>query len=236
MLSDFNHSAQFGNQSSNKEIVLNEHEKSVFLTLAQESLLLSLYDGKNVTKESFESNEESRRLLSNLIEEAELTPLTNTSGNFIGMGTNSYYFTLPDGSGTKPAVWFLTYESVTVSYEDGGTCGDTGVLEVIPVKQDEYHKLKKNPFRGANDRRALRLDLADNNVEVVSNYTVTKYYIRYLKRPTPIVLANLYDGVTIDGVSTPTECVLHESLHHKILEIAVKMVIQSKGYQLNQNN
>ena len=78
MLSDFNHSAQFGNQSSNKEIVLNEHEKSVFLTLAQENLLLSLYDGKNVAKESFESNEESRRLLSNLIEEAELTPLTNT--------------------------------------------------------------------------------------------------------------------------------------------------------------
>jgi hypothetical protein len=107
---------------------------------------------------------------------------------------------------------------------------------VVPVRQDEYHKLKKNPFRGANDRRALRLDLSEGNVEIVSKYTVTKYYLRYLKKLNPIILVNLPNDVSIDGRNKSQTCELHESLHQRILELAVRMALQSKGYTINNEN
>ena len=72
------------------------------------------------------------------------------------------------------------------------------------------------------------------NVEIVSKYTVTKYYIRYLRKVKPIILVNLSDGLEIQGESTASDCELHESLHERILEMAVMMALQSKGY--NSNN
>ena len=44
-------------------IVLDEYEKSVYLTKAQEDIVLEIYNGRNNLGISFESNEEARRLL-----------------------------------------------------------------------------------------------------------------------------------------------------------------------------
>ena len=234
LLNSYATKAGFGSQDGVEDIRLNEHEKSVFLTQAQEDTVLSLYTGKNSYGESFEQTEEIRRYLSNLVNEAELTPISNTQGNPIGMGTNSYFFTLPDGSGNKPAVWFITYEGV---YITGGTCDHSEAIDVYPVKQDEYHKIKKNPFRGANNRRALRLDLADGVIEIVCKSTVSKYYLRYLTKPHPIVLVGLGD-LEVGGESTAHGCDLHEALHQQILERAVQLALQSKGIRIknSENN
>jgi hypothetical protein len=42
------------------------------------------------------------------------------------------------------------------------------------------------------------------------------------------------DTETIRGKNTITECEINESLHRKILELAVQKALQSKGY--NRNN
>jgi hypothetical protein len=107
-------------------------------------------------------------------------------------------------------------------------------MEVVPVTQYEYHKIRKNPFRGANDRRALRLDLSEGVVEILSNYDVSEYYVRYLRKLNPIILEDLPNGITIGHSSSfagnkRTPCELHEGLHHRILELAVQMALQSKG-------
>jgi hypothetical protein len=223
MLNSYANQAQFGEQASHQEIALDEYEKSVFLTKAQEEITLGLYNGRNPLGEAFEGSEELRRYLSKLVVEAEKTPITNSSSKPIGVaGSNSYFFNLPD----NPAVWFITYEAVEISSEDA--CKDGSTIEVVPIKQDEYHRLKKNPFRGTNDHRALRLDLSDDNVEIVSEYPVSKYYIRYIRRLNPIILANL-DGNDIGGETTATECELPDILHQKILERAVVTALQSKG-------
>lgn len=96
------------------------------------------------------------------------------------------------------------------------------------MTQDEYHKLKRNPFRGANYRRALRLDLSDDIVEIVSKYTVTAYYARYLERPNPIILIDLPDDLSIYGETKTSNCKLHEALHHRILERAVALGVESR--------
>ena len=98
-----------------------------------------------------------------------------------------------------------------------------------------YHKIKKNPFRGANFRRTLRLDLSDNNVEIVSKYEVTKYYVRYLRKLKPIILVDLPNELTIGGLGVATESEIHESLHQRMLEMAVQRALQSKGININEN-
>jgi hypothetical protein len=226
LLNSYAVAAGFGSTDNPVSIELDEYEKSLLLTQAQEDFIISLYNGKNSSGDSFEATEEMRRYLSNLIKEASLSPITTTSGAPLGVESNSKFFTLPDD------LWFITYESVSVS---DGKCENESSLDVYPVRQDEYRKLRKNPFRGANDRRALRLDLADNVVEVVSKYTVGSYYVRYLKKLSPIILEDLPDGMTINGVGTATNCMLHDALHQKILELAVQTAIQTRGYVRNNN-
>ena len=225
LLNSYAATANYGSTNNPGSIELDEFEKSLFLTKAQEEVVQSLYNGKNPYRESFEETEEMRRLLGNLIKDAELNPVTTSSGAVLGVDSKSKFFTLPSN------LWFITYESVTIS---DGKCENMTSLEVYPVKQDEYHRIRKNPFRGANDRRALRLDLSENNVEIVSKYQVTKYYVRYLRRLRPIVLAELGDS-SIEGYSTPQSCEVHESLHQRILELAVQMAIQSRGYSTNRD-
>ena len=107
--------------------------------------------------------------------------------------------------------------------------------EVYPVRQDEYHKIRKNPFRGANARRALRLDLSDNVIEIISNSQVASYYVRYLRKLKPIVLEDFTGEISINGVSQKTECELPETLHQRILEGAVMMALRAKGINLENN-
>lgn len=227
LVSSYRRLRDYDKQEPRDTLEFNEYEKSIFLTKAQEEDVKSLYTGKNLYNESFEYTEEMRRYLSNLIEEADITPITTTNDKPLGVDSKSKFFTLPED------LWFITYESVTI---DDGNCDSHTSLEVVPVRQDEYHRLKKNPFRGATDRRALRLDLSENNVEIVSKFNVTKYYIRYLKKVPPIVLENLPEDISIDGVRVITPCTLHESLHRHILERAVIMALQSKGYDIRENN
>ena len=228
LLSSHFRTASFGEDSFKGEVVLDEYEKSLFLTKAQEYLVISLYNGKNPSGDSFESTEELRRYLANVIREATLNPDTTSSGMPIGIESRSRFFTLPSD------LWFITYESVAT---EGTGCSKKENMRVFPVRQDEYQVIKDNPFRGPNNRRALRLDLADGVIEIISNLNVSQYYVRYIKKLSPIILTDLPNDVTIgkDTVNTisgntETNCELHEALHQKILELAVNMALQSRGY------
>lgn len=219
LLNSYATAASFGEEASTREVVCNEYEKSVYLTKAQESLIISLYDGRNSLKESFEETEELRRYLADLIAEAKLSPITTSDGKPLGIESRSKFFTLPTD------LWFITYESVST---DGTGCNKKENMRVVPVRQDEYQVIKDNPFRGANSRKALRLDLSDGVVEIISTLNVSEYYVRYLKHLSPIVLIDLPEGLTIDKESKETPCKLHEALHKKILDLAVGMAIASK--------
>lgn len=208
-------------------IEFDEYEKSLFLTKAQESLCLSLYTGRNSSGNSFDETEELRRYLSPLIREARIKPEEPQDSAHMGISKTSKYFSLPAD------LWFITYEAVSVS---DGPCGDEEFMDVQPVTQDEYHKIKRNPFRGANHRRALRLDLPEQTAEIVCKYNVTSYYIRYLKKLKPIVLVDLPPGVSIEGVGEETPSEIHEKLHQRMLELAVREALMTKGYNIDRQN
>lgn len=216
LLNSYSNVEPFGKTPNTVEI--DEYEKSVFLTNAQEEIVIDLYNGKNPFGDSFEKTEEIRRYLSDLIR--TYTTSTKETG-YTGLSNKSVFFKLPDD------LWFITYEAVNLK-DDGLGCMDGEGILVMPVTQDEYHRIKKNPFRGPNERRAVRLDLSEKVVEIVSKYNIDSYLVRYLARPRPIILSKLPDNLSINGVSDKSECELNPVIHRAILERAVKLAIISR--------
>jgi hypothetical protein len=227
LLRNYAHQAPFGVESSDYDLKLDEYEKSIYLTDAQEEVVLSLYNGQGVGS-GFDSTEEVKRYLSNLIVSKEIQP---SELDLPHIAANSQFFKL------NPECWFVTYEAAVIASDD---CVNGAEVAICPITQDEYHKIKKNPYRGANKRRVLSLTLADNVIELIAKegYSVSRYHVKYLKRPEPIVLVNLPEGLTVgygEGKSEQTPCKLHEALHNKILERAVILALQNKGQIKNIN-
>ena len=218
LIQSYSKQLQFGDITDSVEFT--EYEKSVFLTKAQEELVIELYNGKNSNRDSFEKTEEIRRYLSSLINTYEST---TKEDDIKGIDSSSVFFKIPSD------LWFITYESANTT---NSTCGSSSDIQVYPVTQDQLHRTKNNPFRGAK-RRVLRLDAGNNMIELISDDTITSYKIKYLSKPQPIILQNLYNNLSIDGINTKTECQLHNSLHRLILERAVRIGLLSKSINVD---
>lgn len=199
----------------NVGLEFDEYEKSVYLTKAQEEVVEGLYTGK-ITGDSFEGTEQLRRYLADLVKTAIL-PCNKAPK---GLSNDSVFAVLPDD------LWFITYESVALN---GDTpCINGKEIQVVPVTQDEYHRIKGNPFRRQNSRRALRLDVGNSMVELISDEKIRSYLVRYMSRPEPIILLDLPEELSINNVNEKTECKLNPGLHRTILEVAVNMAIKSR--------
>lgn len=207
-----------------QSINVDEYEKSVFLTKAQEDLIISVYNGKNSTYESFEQTEEIRRYLSNIVKTIEATRYDNTS---VQITSNSYLYDIPKD------LWFITYEYAILN-DSKLPCKQNINALVIPVTQDEFYRVYNNPFKGPSNKRVLRLDSDNNIIELISKYNIDKYIIRYISKPTPIILEDLTEDLSINGESKKTECILNTSLHRKILDRAVLLALTSKNKSVQQ--
>lgn len=211
----------FNNIMSNQAPGLDEYEKSIFLTEAQEDLVLSIYSGNS--SGSFENSEEFRQYLAPLVNTIEATSVDNT--DYIGITKDSKLYTVNND------FWFITSEYIITS-EDVNKCNSSLKIPVIPVTQDEFSRVENNPFRGASKRRVLRLDIGINPInlsndsnrifELVTPYNISKYIIRYIRKPKPIILKGAISGsLTIEGEDTESQCELNPVLHRRILEKAV---------------
>lgn len=216
LLNSYSTTPPYGDENK-LDITLNEYEKSVFLTKAQDDIVIELYTGKNQFGDSFEKTEEIRRYLSDLVKTVELSEKLT---GYTGVSKSSMFFKLPED------VWFITYESATLKDERLG-CLDGEEATIVPVTQDEYYRIAKNPFRGPSKGRAVRLDIGDGVIEIISDYNIDKYLVRYLSRPKPIILEDLSE-LSVNGVKVRTECELNPAIHRAILERAVRLAIISK--------
>ena len=217
LIADYIHRNQFGLESP---LAFDEYEKSIFLTKAQEDIVKGLYTG-TVAGESFESTEEARRQLDALVKQAIYNNATKQDTELHDK-FNHYSFELPEDC------WYIVFEQAT-TVRSNKKCNSEKILDVYPVTHDDYQKIVKNPFRGPNARRALRLDFGKLQVELVANYELSQYLVRYLAKPTPIVLCDLTaEGISIEGIDTPTECELSELLHQEILDRAVQLAVTSR--------
>lgn len=105
------------------------------------------------------------------------------------------------------------------------------LLTIVPLRFDEYSRLMSKPYKRPLKNQAWRLMNSvstGKTVEVITNLgdNISLYTIRYVKRPRPIVLVNLadtYSNVSINGISTISECELDPILHPEILQRAVEL-------------
>lgn len=205
-------------------IEFNEYEKSVYLTMAQDELVVSLYAGRNSNGDSFESTEEMRRYLDVLVKtENPSVASSNLPGK---VSSKSVFYTVPSD------VAFIVYEQVT--WNDSGLgCYNGSVAAVYPVTHDEYNKVRRNPFRGPSKYKVLRLDAGGGLLELVSEYSFKDYMIRYVSKPKPIITETLENGLTVKGEYEEMGCSLSSDVHDMILKRAVQMALASKGIQVN---
>lgn len=207
----------FDNKELGDSLDFNEYEKSVFLTEAQNNVVLSYYSGDSIHLHTFEKTEEVRRYLNSLV---ETKVLTDSLSGKTGLSSKSTFFNLPED------LMFITYEQAVLS--SGNKCLDGRTVVVIPVEQDDYWYLSQNPFKGVGQNRAFRLDISKDVVEIVAEDKIKQYLVRYIRKPRPIILTGLGE-VSIEGVSEETPCELHEMLHQEILDNAVRLAVSSKA-------
>lgn len=195
----------------------DEYEKSIFLTKAQEEIVKSLYT-------DFEKTETVRRQLSNLVKEkSNLLTCIKKEDSY-------YHSTVP----LEDDTWFIIYEQVISNVSDT-KCESSLLMDVYPITHDEYHKIRKNPFKGPNKRRVLRLD-EGKNVELIGVLVLSKYIVKYLSKPSPIILEDLTDtSLKINEQNTAMTCSLSSSIHQEILSRAVQLAIASRNIMNNNN-
>jgi len=244
LLNSFNTQAQFGEQASKREIVLDEYEKSVLLTQAQDQIVKSYFDGTlNQQGQGFDDSTRRQVDFSSLIKVASLTKESNTS-NYAQFDSRGIVYKMPrrnDGDlGTE--VLFILNEKL--DYTDSTTSPATSqTFVVVPINYKEYDREMSKPYAQPLKKQAWRL--FQNNVtgfdvysELIPRWTITEgenktltYKIRYVRRPTPIILEDLPDGLEIDGYTEESSCELNPILHMDILNRAVELALATRaGY------
>lgn len=199
--------------SEQNNLAFDEYEKSIFLTKAQEQIVLELY-------QELEQSEEVRKYLSNLIKTDNYVPIGEQDETLINNNFKSYKVDISND------ILFMIYEQCTLS--DENNCINNKIVSVVPTIHDDLDKVLKNPFKSPNSRKVIRLDF-DNKIELISKYNISNYKVRYLKKPNPIILVALEDNLSINNGDTKvSNGETNPILHERIVQRAVQLAVQSK--------
>ena len=199
--------------SEQNNLAFDEYEKSIFLTKAQEQIVLELY-------QELEQSEEVRKYLSNLIKTDNYVPVGEQDETLINNNFKSYKVEISND------ILFMIYEQCTLN--DENNCINNKIVSVVPTIHDNLDKVLKNPFKSPNSRKVIRLDF-DNKIELISKYNISNYKVRYLKKPNPIILVSLEDNLSINNGDTKvSNGETNPILHERIVQRAVQLAVQSK--------
>ena len=199
--------------SEQNTLAFDEYEKSIFLTKAQEQIVLELY-------QELEQSEEVRKYLSNLIKTDNYVPVGEQNETLINNNFKSYKVEISND------ILFMIYEQCTLN--DENNCINSRIVSIVPTIHDDLDKVLKNPFKSPNSRKVIRLDF-DNKIELISKYNISNYKVRYLKKPNPIILVALEDNLSINNGDTKvSNGETNPILHERIVQRAVQLAVQSK--------
>ena len=199
----------YNNIMSNNAPGLDEYEKSVFLTKAQDELIKNYFNPKgNKYGEGMDNSPKRQIDFSSIVEVITLNPT--------GASTS---FKLPDTLN----ILMILNEVVTVSRKTLDS-KVTKRLSVLPINYFEYQRLLSKPYKRPLKNQAWRMFSTNKKVEITvgNNDTITSYTIRYIRKPRAIILCNL-SGNTIEGSSIEQTCELDPSVHHELLQRAVEI-------------
>lgn len=216
---------EFNNITSNQAPGLNEYEKSVFLTKAQDEIVKNYFTATSKGNNIGQGFDDSAK------RQADFSVLMKTASCNQGSTSGSNAIIIPTGElddQDNPITQEITFDNASIdgrshlflfppdvfiiineSLQDNST--PTKYFQVIPLRYDEYTRLMSKPFKRPLKHQAWRLI----NSGTFSNGTYTKlveiiaapaydkvdsliYKVRYIRRPKPIIVGSI-DDLTING-------------------------------------
>lgn len=211
----------YNNIMSNAAAGLDAYEVSEYLTKAQLEIVKSHFSKRgNKYLEGIDDSTKRQKDFEKLIRTASMY---SSSSSIPKIDNRGIPFEVPTD------VLFVLNEKFQYSKS-----GNVFYKVIVPLSYEEYDRLMSKPFGGPLRNQAWRLINNSGTklyYEIIINIRTSEisqpiYYIRYVKKPNPIIvddLSSLGDNLTIDGKSTVTECELDESLHEEILQRAVEL-------------
>ena len=210
----------FNNISSNQAPGLNEYEKSVFLTKAQDEIVKNYFQAEsngNTVKKGFDDTairqmDFSDLIMSKTLEEENEEPDVDPRALVYKISKDD-------------RVYIIINESLYLMVNQEGKLKVNGIRQVVPIKYTEYMRLMSKPFKEPLKNMAWRIitkgregdadvdkstgdpttvdSTVSSKVEIVvttadkkkykSDGSFIKYNIRYVRRPRPIILTDLSD-------------------------------------------
>lgn len=212
----------FNNISSNQAPGLNEYEKSVFLTKAQDEIVKNYFQAEsngNTVKKGFDDTAIRQMDFSDLIMSKTLEE--ENEGPDVDPRALVYKISKDD------RVYIIINESLYLMVNQEGKLKVNGIRQVVPIKYTEYMRLMSKPFKEPLKNMAWRIitkgregdadvdkstgdpttieKTVSSKIEIVitsadknrykknGEKDTVKYNIRYVRRPRPIILTDLSD-------------------------------------------
>lgn len=253
LLNSHNTQAAFGEQSSINDIVLDEYEKSIFLTQAQDIVVKSYFDrNTNPQNQGFDDSTRRQIDFSALITTADLLKAKDQSSAFDDRGVLYIMPLRPNDSIDDVDTFDYTFD---YTFHPGNNkvritdvlfilneklITDKGTYVIVPISYSEYDRQMSKPYSQPLKKQAWRLlqnvDKGfDIKTELILRWSVKEkeeiqtYKIRYVRRPRPIILTELPDELNIEGHKHVMECELNPALHRDVLNKAVELALISRG-------
>ena len=206
---------------------INDYEKSVFLTKGQEEIIKNYLNPLgNKYAEGLDDSKKRFTDFSGLIKTEEIFTLI-----------------IPDFSIDRRAVMFPLPPDVFVILNEvlQGTDKESNTrdFQIIPISYLEYTRLMSRPYKEPLNGQAWKITTEGYYTEaystIIPNSSITssKYIVRYIKRPNPIILRDLSEiefeegleanFLSINNNRLKTECELNPEIHREILDRAVEL-------------
>lgn len=196
----------YNNIMSNAAPGLNEYEKSVFLTKAQDEVIKNYFNPKgNKYQEGFDDSAKRQIDFSMLMKTIELTPLNPAIG--LHLGQNIQFYSMPQD------IMLYINEFLDVTRK-----GKLQRLTVIPLKDDEYARLMSKPFKRPLKYQAWRLISSGAAME----YTYTDY-------------AGIAVEIAKDPEIDATSDFIYQNINRRSIEIVDATTIKIDGLYLSSD-
>lgn len=232
LLNAYSQNPDFGKDTSLMDIRLDEYEKSVYLTHAQDNIVKNYFQ-KNTANDGNGFDDSERRQIdySTLITTNGGENVTSSSKTF---DDDSLVFKFPTD------VLFVLNEKITIKKSNV----KTAEYVVVPINYNDYDRYKSKPYTKPLRKQAWRLLNNDSGkiAEIIlkndlEEDEVATYKMRYVKRPKPILVAD-FTGMDLtfagyeagsDGNYGPQDCELDPIIHRDIVAEAARLAIASRG-------
>lgn len=228
----------YNNIMSNAAPGVDEYEKSVFLTKAQLEIIRNYFNPEsNKNKQGFDDSPKRQIDFSSIIKTT--TPSTYT-GIYTKFDDKSKVYSLPSD------LLYIINESATVTINSVSKN-----ISIIPLTFSQYLQQINKPYKYPLKNQGWRLILNAQNGPILGqrgtianvaeviinpNYILSQYKIRYIFKPNPIILTDLASsGLSIEGMTMPSQCQLDSSIHQEILQRAVELAKSAYMGDLNTN-